>query len=37
VNLWFRQHLGIRLEIRDHISPQEPGAHLWQARIGLAF
>ena len=39
VNYWFRDNLGLRLEVRDHIWPRRFGSttHLWQVRVALAF
>lgn len=37
VQYWFRDRLGLRLEFRDHVSPEYISVHLWQGRIGLAF
>jgi hypothetical protein len=37
VNYWFARHLGIRVEFRDHFSPESARLHLWQGRLGFAF
>jgi len=37
VNYWMRDHLGLRLEFRDHVNPRYGTAHYWEFRIGLAF
>ena len=34
---WFSRRVGLRFEVRDHITPSYLEAHLLQARIGLAF
>jgi hypothetical protein len=34
---WFSRRVGLRVEVRDYISPSYLEAHLLQARIGLAF
>lgn len=36
VNYWFRDHLGLRVEFRDHVLPS-PNTHFWEFRFGLAF
>ena len=37
MNWWFNNHLGLRLEVRDHIPPSAPSFHIVGVRIGLAF
>jgi hypothetical protein len=37
VNWWFKDHLGLRLEFRDHVALQFGSAHIFGVRIGLAF
>jgi len=37
MNWWFKDHLGLRLEFRDHVTLQFGSAHFFGVRIGLAF
>lgn len=37
VNWWMRDRLGLRLEVRDHVTADTPRAHFWQFRVALAF
>jgi hypothetical protein len=37
VNWWFKDHLGLRLEFRDHVATQFGSTHIFGFRIGLAF
>jgi hypothetical protein len=37
VNWWFKDHLGLRLEFRDHVTLQSGSAQFFGVRIGLAF
>jgi hypothetical protein len=39
LNYWFRERLGLRFEVRDHlhISDRAPNLHYWGLRVGLAF
>jgi hypothetical protein len=37
VNWWFKDHLGLRLEFRDHVALQFGSTHIFGVRIGLAF
>ncbi len=37
VNYWFRDHLGLRLEVRDHINTEVGTAHFVGFRVALAF
>jgi len=37
VNWWFKDHLGLRLEFRDHVVLQSGSAQFFGVRIGLAF
>ena len=39
VDYWFRDKLGLRVEVRDHIrNPRFTGPiHIWQVRVGLTF
>lgn len=37
-NYWFRNHLGVRLEFRDHVWSESGGTlHFWGFRFGFAF
>jgi hypothetical protein len=36
-NYWFRERLGFRLELRDHVIPAERDVHALGLRIGLTF
>jgi hypothetical protein len=36
-NYWFRERLGFRLELRDHIATVDRSAHVFDLRIGLTF
>ena len=37
INYWFRERLGLRLELRDHVAVPDSSAHAVGLRIGLAF
>jgi len=37
INYWFRERLGLRLELRDHFAVQNTSVHGVGLRIGLAF
>ncbi len=37
VHYWFSRHAGLRLEFRDHVSPDLWNAHAWQGRVGFDF
>lgn len=37
VNYWFSRRLGLKVEIRDHIWPEEGTVHYWGVRLGLAL
>lgn len=39
VDYWFRERLGLRLEVRDQVWPSldSTTGHFWGVRIGLAF
>ena len=37
MNWWFKDHLGLRLEVRDHIVATSPKIHIVGIRIGLSF
>lgn len=37
VTYWFRERMGLRFEVRDHIWPNGGTAHLVGFRVGLAF
>jgi hypothetical protein len=34
---WFKNHIGMRFEVRDHVYPAAPGFRTVGIRIGLAF
>jgi len=34
---WFGKKVGLRLEVRDHVSPSYASEHLLQGRIGVSF
>jgi hypothetical protein len=36
VNYWFKDRLGLRVEVRDHVLP-EYRTHYWGVRLGLSF
>ena len=36
-NLWFKDRIGLRLELRDHIPLRSESIHFFGVRIGLAF
>ena len=36
-NYWFRDGLGFRMELRDHVTIQDSSAHALGLRIGLTF
>jgi hypothetical protein len=40
-NIWLRQHAALRLEVRDHVNPDDsngwPGTHYVSFRVGLTF
>ena len=36
-NWWFKDRIGLRLELRDHIPLQSASFHFFGVRIGLAF
>jgi len=37
VNIWPRQHLGLKLEVRDHVDTRYDTIHYWGFRFGLTF
>jgi hypothetical protein len=37
MNWWFKDRVGLRLEVRDHIPPQAPSFHIVGVRIGLSL
>ena len=38
LHFWPSDHAGVRIDIRDHLRPDDRGAtHYWSARIGIAF
>jgi hypothetical protein len=37
LNYWFLQHLGARVEVRDHVLPGNGGTHFWGIRMGFSF
>jgi len=37
VNYWFASRLGLKVELRDHVWPDNGAVHYWGVRIGLAF
>ena len=38
LHFWPGDHVGIRLELRDHVRPDDRGTtHYWSARVGIAF
>ena len=38
VDVWFKDHAGLRVEYRDHIRPDDRGAvHYWAIRAGVVF
>ncbi len=37
MHYWFSRRVGLRLEVRDHVSPAYFNDHLLQARVGVAF
>jgi hypothetical protein len=37
VNYWFKRHLGVRIEIRDHVMTDIGSVHFWGVRFGVAF
>ncbi len=37
VHYWFARHGGLRLEFRDHVSPDLWNAQAWQVRVGFDF
>jgi hypothetical protein len=34
---WFKDHIGLRFEVRDHFAPESGSSHAIGFRIGLAF
>ena len=36
-NWWFKDRIGLRLELRDHIPLRFESIHFFGVRIGLAF
>jgi hypothetical protein len=36
-NYWMSRKVGLRLELRDNMLPDDMSGHLWSVRIGLAF
>ncbi len=37
VNYWFKERVGLRFEVRDHVAVEIPEAHFIGFRIGLTF
>jgi len=37
LNYWFASRLGLKVELRDHIWPENGATHYWGVRIGLNF
>jgi hypothetical protein len=37
IHWWFKEHIGLRFEFRDHFPPGEPQFHIIGVRFGLAF
>lgn len=37
VNYWFKERVGVRFEVRDHIVAEAPGTHFLGFRFGLTF
>ncbi len=37
VNYWFKRHLGLRMEFRDHVASEGSNTHFWTFRFGLGF
>ncbi len=37
VHYWFSRRAGLRLEFRDHLSPDLWNVHVWQGRVGFDF
>src|SRR5262245_22479015 len=37
IEYWFRDGVGLRLELRDHLPFGEEAAHLWGARVGVTW
>jgi hypothetical protein len=36
-NYWMSRKVGLRLEFRDNMLPDDMSGHLWSVRVGLAF
>jgi hypothetical protein len=36
-NWWFSRHVGLRMEVRDHVSTHYTTVHFWGFRFGAAF
>ncbi len=37
INWWFKEHLGLRVEFRDHVIANSDARHFFGIRFGLAF
>ncbi len=37
VNYWFKERIGLRFEVRDHVAPEYSDVHYVGFRFGLAF
>src|SRR5262245_30953773 len=37
INYWFREHMGLRIEFRDHVIHDSRNVHLVGIRVGLSF
>ncbi|MDQ3010723.1 MAG: hypothetical protein M3X11_08495 [Acidobacteriota bacterium] len=37
VNYWFKDRIGLRFEVRDHMFIPSPDTHLIGFRVGLLF
>ncbi len=37
IHYWFSNRTGLRVEFRDHVSPDLWNAHIWQGRVGFDF
>ena len=37
VNFWPKRHLGVKIEVRDHVNTRYNAIHFWGFRFGLAF
>jgi hypothetical protein len=37
IHYWFARRFGLRMEFRDHVSPDGWNEHFWQGRVGIGF